>query len=249
MGVYKGKNAGLLIRVVETGEIFDTRTQCAEALGVSVSAVSVALNYGKSCLGYHLECVDAVRTYILTDELRDYLCDIVGEDVDWRKHPYVPDIFVSDAGDIVKVRLGRFYLLNQYVNNSGYLVVSALNYFVKNERGIQNSNMLVHRLVAECFIPNPFDKEQVNHIDGNKFNNRVENLEWVSASENMFHAFANGLRRGERVQVVETGEIFDSFSDCAKAIGGTVSGIHDCKSARQKKHRGYHFRFLDKEEE
>lgn len=73
--------------------------------------------------------------------------------------------------------------------NGGYLTVS-----------IHGKNHKVHRLVAEAFIPNPDNLPQVNHIDGNKNNNTIENLEWVTNLENMRHAFETGLHLvGENV--------------------------------------------------
>ena len=73
-------------------------------------------------------------------------------------------------------------------NSTGYISVGLR----KNGKKILYQ---VHRLVAESFIPNPENKPQVNHIDGNKTNNHISNLEWVTASENTQHAYKMGLAK------------------------------------------------------
>jgi len=95
---------------------------------------------------------------------------------------------VSDCGRVLS-RLGRKLSLQK--SNAGYLRVE----LHKNGMAQKHS---VHRLVATAFVPNPEGKPQVNHIDGDKTNNKAENLEWVTQSENQSHAYQNGLQRGYR---------------------------------------------------
>lgn len=79
-------------------------------------------------------------------------------------------------------------ILRHGINSSGYPLVSLQNNKFKK-------SLAVHRLVATAFIENPTNKPCVNHIDGNKSNNMIDNLEWVSFSENNNHAWLNGLAK------------------------------------------------------
>jgi hypothetical protein len=76
--------------------------------------------------------------------------------------------------------------LRPFLLNGGYPAIQI-------RRGARRKNILVHRMLAEAFIPNPEGKPFINHIDGNKANNSLSNLEWVTHQENIQHAFRAGL--------------------------------------------------------
>ena len=101
--------------------------------------------------------------------------------IDGNKVPYQ----VSDIGLVINCSTKR--LLMGSPDKRGYIKVSI---YMDNKL----HTMAVHRLVAEAFIPNPDNKPTVNHKDGNKKNNNVENLEWMTHKENIQHAIDNGLR-------------------------------------------------------
>jgi NUMOD4 motif/HNH endonuclease len=102
----------------------------------------------------------------------------------WKKIPGYENYSVSDLGRVRNDKTGR--IMKTPATVKGYLHLNLVK-----ETG--KSIVLVHRLVGKTFIPNPENKPQINHIDGNKKNNNVTNLEWVTQSENIRHAFDNGM--------------------------------------------------------
>lgn len=110
-------------------------------------------------------------------------------------------------------------ILKTGLNNPGYE-------FIVLRKNSLSKNKMIHRLVAETFTSNPNNYYCVNHIDGNKLNNRVENLEWCTQSENLKHAIKIGLVENQckitRKVTVKYNEkiiIFETMKDCAAYFG------------------------------
>lgn len=95
---------------------------------------------------------------------------------------------VSNMGRVRSCKYGKWKVLKPATINKGY-------FFVNLWRNGEGKHYLVHRLVAEAFIPNPDDKPQVNHINGVKNDNREVNLAWCTSSENRQHAYDAGLNK------------------------------------------------------
>jgi len=114
---------------------------------------------------------------------------------EWRDVPEFEGYQVSSLGKIRGIdrlcgnRPGvtKGKILKPFRNKRGYLEVNLYN-------NSKSTAKIIHRLVAKAFISNDFNKPQVNHIDGNKLNNEVSNLEWMSNSENQLHAYSLGLQ-------------------------------------------------------
>lgn len=115
----------------------------------------------------------------------------------WKEIKDYPNYQISNLG---RVKALKFYsnlhkqyydrelILKEKTNRFGYKFVDLSNKFGRK-------NKMIHRLVAETFIDNKNNYKEVNHIDGNKNNNKVENLEWCNRQYNVLHSYKLGLKK------------------------------------------------------
>lgn len=142
--------------------------------------------------------------------------------------------------------------ITRYGYNLNHLCKNGIVYYIST-----------HRLVAEAFIPNPENKPQINHIDGNRTNNSVDNLEWVTCSENIRHKFdvlgykgsmfgkklsenhkkKIGEARSKKVLCVELNKVFNSAREAATWLNLSRNSINE-SIFRNHKCGGYSWRYV-----
>lgn len=166
--------------------------------------------------------------------------------------------YVTNTGEIwSRVGKNRLRSLKGCVAGKGY-------HYVGLSRNYREKKLLMtHRLVAETFIPNPENKPQVNHINGIKTDNRVENLEWCTAKENLAHAYKTGLKqpisdenrlksyvisRKKVEQLDKSNKVirqFDSVSEAANFTNISRQNIGQVCLNKKQSAGGYKWRYVD----
>ena len=138
-------------------------------------------------------------------------------------------------------------ILKTHKSTGGYLYISVW----KNNKV---KHIKLHRLVAQAFIPNHENKPFVNHIDGNKLNNCVNNLEWVTNKENISHAYKNGLMNKNKRKNIKINQYdldgnfiksWYGFNDIEKNFKVSRSTIRFCCLNKIKTSKGYIWRYAD----
>lgn len=164
------------------------------------------------------------------------------ENIIWKRMIYhgndLGDYYlVSNTGEIKGVKTGKIRSKN--INHDGY-------YFVGVSLGSRENKpcIKIHRAVAETFLNNPNNYPIINHKDGNKLNNNVENLEWCTYKYNIVHAYENNLiiPKGKQIVCLNNLYVFDLIKDASIWCGCGHSTISDYLNCRKdiRKSAGKH---------
>jgi hypothetical protein len=168
----------------------------------------------------------------------------------WGKIPNYPNYSVSTCGRIRNDNSGIFLRLN--LTKKGYYHTTLY------DSNSKSRTFKVHRIVASVHIPNTLNKPQINHIDGNKINNNISNLEWCTHSENQIHAYKNKLNvpkrgsenrhfgkyRGSSIRAklilsTQTGIYYDCAKDAADSINMNYSTFKSMLNAKSSKSKNF----------
>lgn len=142
---------------------------------------------------------------------------------------------ITSCGRVWSYRSKKF--LAPFKNTKGYLQVCLY-------KDGKKKMFLVHRLVAEAYIPNVNNLPQINHKDENKTHNWINNLEWCDSKYNNNYGTKNDWNK-KKVRCVELNKIFESQTAASKELGIRQSCISECVNGKRKSVGGYHFEEVD----
>lgn len=210
----------VIIKNKQTDEekVFDKLSDCADYLNYNKSAITNICN-GKRC--------DKIWDMEYETEEKQ---EEINENTIWKEYPECDKYLVSNTGEIKRsdkcIRKSNRLLMGSKVNGYRFMTL-----FI--DKDTPKLNRLVHRMVAQTFIPNPLNLPVVNHKDTNILNNHVDNLEWVTYKENMnTEETKKNLRIGKNSKTIhqveiETGEIINTFDG---ANDGQNKTCIDCRT-------------------
>lgn len=145
---------------------------------------------------------------------------------------------VSSKGKVMNLETGR--ILKNRINTHGYAIVGLFNGNGKRKK------IMVHRLIAEAFIPNPLGLPQINHLDEDKTNNNVTNLEWCTASQNTRHsAHKYSCRINQLTLDGEFIRQWDSSNQIKRELGYSNGSIINCCKGKSKQVYGFRWQYAD----
>jgi len=158
----------------------------------------------------------------------------------WKQIEGYPHLLISRAGKVWTTTYNRE--LHPHLTNRGYLRVN-----LSKDKTVKRAS--VHRLVAEAFIPNPDNLPTVDHIDGNKLNNCVENLQWLSQSDNCRKAVPS--RGGCIIPIVcvETGKVYKSMKQAAEELNIPAATMSAIIKGEYDHYHGLHFVKCERKDE
>ena len=145
---------------------------------------------------------------------------------------------VSNWGRVKSIKFGKERILKPVTNSSGYLLVGLYKNNIEKKYS-------VHRLVAEAFIPNPYNLPQVNHRDENKLNNNVDNLEWCTNEYNINYGTRTERYSKPVLQYTLDGEFvgeWPSARECGRN-GFNQGSVSACCRGELKTHKGFIWRY------
>ncbi len=161
---------------------------------------------------------------------------------EWKTIKDFPDYFISNDGEIKSIKNGKERFLKPYKGSTGHMKLTLFD--DKHNRNYK----LLHRLLAETFIPNPDNLPFVRHLNDIPDDNRLENLAWGTVGDNVKDAIRNGRKfifhkQKKRVIAIKDGKSkeFESYSEAARQLNMKESDVHMVVSGKRNSAYGYKF--------